>query len=147
MDNFEDRGISGSKIRLSNNSWFVSSSHDNKKDIPVFRVNEADKIEFADLPIVKGLGPLATESGGNSGQNHFLAEFFTITSTMISTKSLTLTKTPTIPSQVLIFPIGGIIQSVFNDDFFVEGNVISWAGKNLEFLLSVDDKVVVLFPF
>lgn len=151
QNKFEDRGIKGSKIRLSNNSWFVSSSFDNKSDIPVFRVNEANQIEFADLPYVKDIGRLSvggSSSGGDgNGQGYFLAEKFTITSTMIATKSLTLQKTPSTPANVMILPSGGPAQTVEANDFTVNGNIISWAGKNLDGLLSVNDKVTVLVPF
>lgn len=149
QNKFEDRGIKGSKIRLSNNSWFVATSFDNKSDIPVFRVNEANQIEFADLPYVKDMGQLSIGgSGGNgSGQGYFLSENFTINSTMLSTKSLTLTNTPILPSKVLMLPVGGPVQSVFANDFTVTGNVISWSGKNLDGILSVNDKVIVLVPF
>ena len=142
---FEDRGIKGSKIRLSNSSWFVVSSADNKSDVPVFRVNEDNKIEFADLPTVKERGELSVDETPNHG--HFLGENFTITNTMLSTKSITLTNTPSHPSQVLLLPLdGGIVQSAYANDFVVSGNILSWAGKGLDGLLSVNDKVTVFVP-
>lgn len=141
--NFEDRGIKGAKIRLSNNSWFVASSFDNKKDIPVFKVDENDQIIFNDLPIVKDRGPLLLELE-DSNANNFHSEKISITSDNISSKSFELTHLPINPAAIYVFPLGGTLQEV-GEDFIVEGKFIKWDGLGMDGIISDEDSFMLFY--
>jgi hypothetical protein len=73
-------------------------------------------------------------------------EFRTITASEEASKSITLAGTPSTPSEVILFVVGGTVQ-FFNDDYTVIGNTLSWNGRGLDGLLSAGDKIVIKYYY
>lgn len=80
-------------------------------------------------------------TGGGSGYN---VNLFTLDSTDIANKFVTLSAAPTTPGHTIVDVRGGPQQN-YTDDYVVSGSQLSWSGLGLEALLSSGDKLVVQF--
>lgn len=69
---------------------------------------------------------------------------FTLNSTDIGNGFVTLSGTPTTPSDTILDVIGGIEQD-YSVDFTVTGNLLIWNGLGLDGVLVVGDKLTVQF--
>lgn len=76
--------------------------------------------------------------------NLYTVEYFTLDSLNVSSSSITLSHTPISPSIVTLDVIGGTAQ-VYNEDYFVTGNVLSWASSSLYDILDTGDKLRVTY--
>ncbi|MEM4385373.1 MAG: hypothetical protein QXD03_02360 [Candidatus Anstonellales archaeon] len=74
-----------------------------------------------------------------------VVEYFTLTSTDISNKYITLTNTPSISNAVRL-DVKGAPPQFYNDDYIVSGNTLSWNGLGLDGLLVEGDKLRVIYP-
>lgn len=138
--NYEDIGRKGK--RLTNNHYLYARSFDNRKDIPIVKVNTDDKVEFKQIPYVKGLGFLKID-GPTSGQ-YFFNDTKIITSDNINSKSLDLSHAPINPQAVFFIPVGGPEQH-YEIDFIIEGSTLKWDGRGLDGLLEVNDRVSIFY--
>lgn len=68
----------------------------------------------------------------------------TLTTLMINSRTITLPKAPKAPEKVTLDVIGGSAQSL-NTDFVVSAASIQWTAMGLETVLSVNDKVRIIF--
>lgn len=73
----------------------------------------------------------------------YTTETFTLTTFNISTRSITLSGTPSVP-ELTSFTTGGVVQT-FGEDFTVSGNTLSWAGLGLDGIVEEGDSVKVVF--
>ena len=139
---FED---SGKKARrYTNNSPLFWRSYDNKRDIPVLRLNVNDKPEFSDTPVVEGKGRVALYSELGNGQ-YFFRDPITLSADNLSSKSFDLTHTPSNPDGVLLLPDGGPLQ-LHGIDFVITGKTLSWNNLGMsEVELEVGDKFFVFY--
>ena len=71
-------------------------------------------------------------------------EEFTLDATDIANKSVTLTKTPTLSSKVVVDVPCGVVQ-VNGVDFVVTSNVVSWDSLGMEVFLEIGDKILVVY--
>lgn len=78
--------------------------------------------------------------GGGGGGLSPATEYRTLSAGEITAKQLTLTGTPSSPSNVLVDVIGGTSQE-YNVDFTVSGSIVGWNGTPLDGLLSAGDKL------
>ena len=72
-----------------------------------------------------------------------ITDYFTITATDVSNKYVTLTRTPTSPSEVAL-NVGGTPQ-IYNTDFYVEAKLLKWDGKAIEPDVAEGDKFRVVY--
>lgn len=92
---------------------------------------------YATYPVVSG-------GGGGGGGSTIEVEYRTITSGEAGTKSLTLSMTPTSPTQV-VFGVGGGGTQIYGTDFTVTGTTLSWSGTALDGILTTGDQVVIQY--
>lgn len=69
---------------------------------------------------------------------------FQITSPQLSSKSVTLSGTPSNPANTILNIIGGPVQD-YGSDFTIVGNTLTWNGYALDGILELDDKLIVQF--
>jgi hypothetical protein len=79
-----------------------------------------------------GLIPSTSGGGGSSTTNN--VEYFTLDSTDIANKSVTLLNTPLESSDVMLDVAEGTMQ-IYGTDYTVSGTTLSWNGLGLEPLL------------
>lgn len=79
--------------------------------------------------------------GGGSGVN---INKFTLDSTDISNKFITLSEAPATPGNTILTIIGGIVQD-YGVDYTVSGTTLSWNGLFLDGILEIGDKLIVQF--
>ena len=72
------------------------------------------------------------------------AQYFTLSSTDITNKYVTLTNTPTQPAETQMTILGGILQ-IYGFDFTVSGNQLTWSGTDLDGWLSAGDELFVYY--
>ena len=73
-------------------------------------------------------------------------EFRTISAGEATAKSLTLTNTPSFPSEVILHTVGGSIQ-FYGDDYTVSGTTLTWNGLGLDGVLASGDKIVIQYNY
>lgn len=71
-------------------------------------------------------------------------ETFVLNSTDISNKQLTLSGTASLPSQSTLTVANGVGQ-IYNVDFIISGNVLSWNGLGLDGFLQSGDVIIVSY--
>lgn len=81
-------------------------------------------------------------SGGGGGSGN--VNKFTLDSTDITNKFVTLSSSPSSPSNVILDIIGGIVQD-YGVDFTISGSTLSWSSLGLDGILSVGDKLIIQF--
>lgn len=107
---------------------------------------EAEIVFDTDLGIFFG-GDGITAGGielGSQGGIRIFQETFTITQDNIDSGLLVLAKQPISPSTTSLVPIGGPPQ-VYNVDFEIIDNVVSFVNLGLEGFLEVGDKLIVTY--
>lgn len=107
---------------------------------------EAEIVFDTDLGIFFG-GDGITAGGielGSQGGIRIFQETFTITQDNIDSGSLVLARQPISPSTTSLVPIGGPPQ-VYNVDFEIIDNVVSFVNLGLEGFLEVGDKLIVTY--
>lgn len=155
----ERLGATGDSLRIRNNEWYIARSFNGQTDIKVFKVNEADEIEFFSTPSVQGDSfvlesqfqaleervAILEEIIGSITAGNINIVPFTLTNLEITSKSVTLPQTP-LPGKALLIPASGIPQLV-DVDFTITGNVLSWNGFSLENQLAVNDAIKIIYMF
>lgn len=71
-------------------------------------------------------------------------ETFTLSAQDIINKFVTLSVTPTSPTDVILTPEGGI-QQRFGIDFTVNGNIVSWDGYGLDGFLEQNEVITIQY--
>jgi hypothetical protein len=107
---------------------------------------EAEIVFDTDLGIFFG-GDGITAGGielGSQGGIRIFQETFTITQDNIDSGSLVLARQPISPSTTSLVPVGGPPQ-VYNVDFEIIDDVVSFVGLGLEGFLEVGDKLIVTY--
>src|ERR1035437_1928924 len=98
------------------------------------------------ITIVGGDGVTITPSGStltiDANGNNFNVDYFTLTLTDISNKSVTLNNTPLVSADVLLNVVGGILQQ-YSVDYTVSGNTLLWNGLGLDPILSSGDILII----
>lgn len=79
---------------------------------------------------------------GGTGQGP--VEQFTLTATNITNKNVQLTISPEVPSAVLLFPEGGIVQR-YGVDYTISGDILSWDGLGLDNFLEEGEFLIVKY--
>jgi hypothetical protein len=69
---------------------------------------------------------------------------YQVTAGDISANQLTLTSTPTIPTNVKVDVVGGCAQAN-GVDFTVSGNILSWASLGMATAISVNDYLIISY--
>ena len=72
------------------------------------------------------------------------AQYFTLSSTDITNKYITLSNTPTQPAQAQLTVLGGVLQ-IYGFDFTISGTQLSWAGTDLDGFLAAGDELFVFY--
>lgn len=119
------------------------------------RISELDDLSTVtsdDLAVVVDISTLTTRKASMANlRSYFQSELprpktqiLTITSAMLETKSFNLTNPPILGYNVTILPHGGPAQFI-NEDFIVDGLVLSWDGYGLDGLLEAGDRVIVSY--
>lgn len=83
----------------------------------------------------------ALSTGSSASYN---VDKFTLNGTDITNKYVTLSGTPTSPSDTILSVSGGIEQD-YSDDFVMIGNQLSWDSLGLDGVLVAGDKLTVQF--
>ena len=107
---------------------------------------EAEIVFDTDLGIFFG-GDGITAGGielGSQGGIRIFQEIFTITQDNIDSGLLVLARQPISPSTTSLVPIGGPPQ-VYNVDFEIIDNVVSFVNLGLEGFLEVGDKLILTY--
>lgn len=107
---------------------------------------EAEIVFDTDLGVFFGGNGIAAggiELGSQGGIRIF-QEIFTITKDNIDSGSLVLARQPISPSTTSLVPIGGPPQ-VYNVDFEIIDDVVSFVNLGLEGFLEVGDKLIVTY--
>ena len=87
------------------------------------------------------------ELGTGGGINLLLqVDYITLTSTDITNKQITLSKTPAQSDMTMWDVISGSAQT-YSDDFTVTGNTLSWSGKGPESFLQAGDICRVVYVY
>lgn len=81
----------------------------------------------------------------SSIDNAYIVEVIVLTAGEATAKAITLSNTPSDPNKVTLDLIGGTSQQ-FGLDFTVSGAILSWDGFALETVLTIGDKLRVIFP-
>jgi hypothetical protein len=84
------------------------------------------------------IGP---SSGPGSG---YIVNEFTLSSTDISNKFVTLTASPTNPSLSVLEVIGGPTQR-YGSDYSISGSTLTWSGLFLDGVLEAGDQLIIQF--
>ena len=74
-----------------------------------------------------------------------IVDVFTLTSTDITNKYVTLSQNPNSLQSILLFPEGGILQTPGLDFTLLSGNVLSWDGFGLDNFLEVGERITVSY--
>jgi hypothetical protein len=85
----------------------------------------------------------AVESGSAASEE---VEYRTITSGEATAKTLTLSETPSDPTKVKVFAVGGPVQ-IYGVDFSVVGDALTWNGLGLDGILDAGDVLVIIYNF
>jgi hypothetical protein len=85
-----------------------------------------------------------TFNGDVIGISEYKVEKFTLDAGNISSKSVTLSETPTDLVLTRLVPIGGVEQD-YGDDFTVTGTTLSWASLGLDGVLASGDEIIVAY--
>jgi hypothetical protein len=106
---------------------------------------EASEIVF-DTDTLRFFGGDGATLGGNEigGGGFQTQESFTLTSTELTSKSVTLSDAPNFPATVSLIPVGGIPQ-INGIDFSVTGQTLTWENLGLDNFLEVGDILVVQY--
>jgi hypothetical protein len=154
---FEKMGATGESLRLKNNEWFIARSANGRKDIRIFKVDDEDNIHFHSMPIVNDkllvdssviqalverIEALENSSGGSDeGSVKMLS--LSITQEMLDSKNYAL---PQIPSggKIVLLPNIGVPQ-ISGEDFSLTNEIISWDGYDLENILALNDKLIIIY--
>ena len=91
---------------------------------------------------VKNGGPATSWDQLQTASDLYVVEKFTLNSTDISTKYVTLANAPITPSLTILSVIGGVEQE-YSVDFTVTGSQLSWNGTFLDGVLVSGDKLTV----
>lgn len=73
-------------------------------------------------------------------------EKFTLDATAITNKNITLAQTPAtgnLTRMVVVTDGGG--EQDFGTDFTLSGNQITWDGLNLDGILTINDKIIIIY--
>jgi hypothetical protein len=81
---------------------------------------------------------------GSGGSSTYTVNKFTLSGTDITNKFVTLSGTPTTPSDTILDVIGGPSQD-YSVDFTVTGSTLSWSGLTLDGVLIAGDKLIIQF--
>lgn len=100
-------------------------------------------VQFTVDPVTKTID-FAASGGGGGGAFPYKPEFFTLDSTDISNKFVTLAAIVGTANKTRLTVIGGTEQA-YGDDFTVSGDVVSWNGTPLESLLASGDKIIIIY--
>jgi len=76
---------------------------------------------------------------------NYIVNVFTLTSTDILNKYVTLTATPVTPATTVLSVVGGPVQVYGNDYQIIGGNQLNWSGLFLDGVLSSGDILIVQF--
>lgn len=93
---------------------------------------------------------LTNDGAGNlswvtsAASSPYFVNTFTLSSTDITNKFVTLSGAPDTPADTILTVIGGPMQS-YGADFTVSGSQLGWSGLFLDGVLSSGDKLVVQF--
>jgi len=110
-------------------------------DVPNSYLGQAGKI-----PVVKG-DETGLEFQTVSGVSiNFDAEFFTLTSGQISSKSIVLSNSPANPQSIIVHVAYGL-PGIYGIDFTVSGNTVSWSGKEWDGILSTGDRLSICYAY
>ena len=107
-----------------------------------------------DLAVVVDISTLTTRKASMANLKSYFQddlprpriEMITITANHLSTKSFSLTQTPSLSYNVTIIPQGGCAQFI-NYDFIVTNNQVNWNGYQLDGLLEVGDILQVSYYY
>ena len=156
---FERIGASGESLRVRNSDWFVYRSHNGRKDIKVFRVNELDEIEFMEIPSVDGVS-LASQSDierleariaaletalGVVGSAQFNIYATSLTQEVLDAKEIVLPHAPIAGKIVML--VKDTLPQFGDVDFGVSGNIVSWEGYDLPDVLELGDDVRFIYLY
>lgn len=116
----------------------------------ISELDDLSEVTSDDLAVVVDISTLTTRKASMANlKSYFQSELprpfqqlVTITTEMVESKSLTLTKSPLPSYNVVILPRGGCPQ-FSNEDFTVEGLTLSWDGYDMDGLLEAGDIVQV----
>ena len=75
-----------------------------------------------------------------------VVEYVTLTSSMVSSRSVTLMHTPVSSQLVALDIIGGGPQE-YSQDYTVSGKSLSWSGKALDGTLAVGERIRVIYSY
>ncbi len=89
-----------------------------------------------------GTFDLVTASGG--GTSSYNVDTITLNGTNITNKNVTLSGTPTTPSDTVLHVVTGVVQE-YSVDFTVSGTTLSWNGLGLDGVLEAGDRLIVQF--
>ena len=76
--------------------------------------------------------------------SHNQAQYFVLSPTDITNGYVTLSTTPTTPSEAQLTVLGGILQT-YGTDFTITGNQLSWSGTDLDGWLTAGDELYVFY--
>jgi hypothetical protein len=93
--------------------------------------------------IKKDDGTVETLGSGGGGSTT-VVQYFTLDAGQITAASVTLTYNPSPANQTALDIISNGPQ-YYSDDFTVSGNVLSWAGKPIDGVLSAGDRIRVQY--
>lgn len=156
---FERIGASGESLRVRNSDWFVYRSHNGRRDIKVFRVNELDEIEFFGVPEVGGERLLvqsdiaslisrveALETAlGVVGSAQFNIYPISLSQEVLDSKEIVLPHAPIAGKIVML--IKDTLPQFGDVNFGVSGNVVSWEGYDLDEVLELGDDVRFIYLY
>lgn len=119
------------------------------------KISELDDLPVVtsdDLAVVVDISTLSTRKASMANlRSYFQSELprpkiqkITVTSSILQTKSFSLTNSPDLRYNVTILPHGGPAQFI-NEDFIIDGLTLSWDGLGLDGLLEVGDTVQVSY--
>jgi len=127
--------MADSKIR-----WAKSTEPETPPTDRVFMWLDTDGL----FKIKRDDGTVETLGSGGGGGNTTVVQYFTLDAGQIAAASVTLTYSPS-PANQTAFDIISNGPQFYADDFTVSGNVLSWAGKPIDGVLSVGDRIRVQY--
>jgi hypothetical protein len=81
---------------------------------------------------------------GQGVQNSIAPQIITLTQTDIDNKYVVLNTIPLVPEALAIIPVGGPEQ-LYEIDYEIIGNILSWNGLGLDGFLNDTDKLIVRY--
>ena len=107
-------------------------------------VDTVNRTTYISVGITSPLDWLQT-GGGGPAVSGYQVEYFTLTLTDETNKSVTLSSTPTQPTRTLLDIQDGGGSATYGSDFSVSGNTVSWAGGQFDGVLAEGDIIRVVY--